>query len=132
LLLPAAASAQQAAIVIGNDRGGFVGARASEITGIRNLGSRVEIRGSICYSSCTMYLGAGDVCVAPNTAFGFHGPSDFGRPLSSERFDHWSEVMARHYREPLRSWFMSSARYESAGLVTLSGAQLIDMGYSRC
>jgi len=133
LLLGGSASlAQQSAIVIGNDRGGLIGARASEITDILNVGSRVEIRGSICYSSCTMYLGAGNVCVAPDTSFGFHGPSDYGRSLSAERFEHWSQVMARHYREPLRSWFMTSARYESARFVTLTGAQLINMGYSRC
>ena len=125
-------NAQQSTIVIGNDRGGLLGARASEIAGILGVGSRVEIRGAICYSSCTMYLGAGNVCVIPNTAFGFHGPSDYGRPLSSERFEHWSQVMAGHYREPLRSWFMSSARYQRVRVVTLSGAQLIDMGYSRC
>lgn len=124
--------AQQTPIVIGNDRGGYVGARASEIDSIRSTGSRVEIRGNICYSSCTMYLGAGNVCVNPATTFGFHGPSANGVPLPPDRFEHWSEVMARHYREPLRSWFMTSARYETTTALMISGEQLIGMGYDSC
>ena len=55
-----------------------------------------------------------------------------GRPLPAAEFEHWSEVMARNYREPLRSWFMSEGRYIREGYFALSGAELIRMGYPRC
>ena len=132
VLLATAATAQQSVIVVGNDRGGYIGQRATEISQIIASGSRVEIRGNICLSSCTMYLGAGDVCVAPTTTFGFHGPSANGRPLPPERFDHWSRVMARYYQEPIREWFMNSARYRQSNYYRLTGSQLISMGYSSC
>lgn len=128
-----AVDAQQTTIRIGNDRGGLVGARAREIREILGSGSRVEIVGNICLSSCTMYLGAGNVCVRPGTTFGFHGPSSSrGIALSSERFDHWSNVMARHYNEPIRNWFMQEARYLSRGYLRISGSQLINLGYQSC
>ena len=129
--LPATAE-QQPRIVIGNDRGGLIGARAAEIRQIRALGQSVEIRGNICYSTCTMYLAAENVCVDPRTTFGFHGPSRYGQPLPPAQFDRWSEVMARHYREPLRSWFMRDARYAQSDIRRLSGAQLIALGYPGC
>ena len=131
-MLAGMAVAQQSVIVVGNDRGGYVGARAQEISRIVASGSRVEIRGNICLSACTMYLGAGNVCVTPTTTFGFHGPSANGRPLPPDRFDHWSRVMARYYQEPIREWFMSSARYQQNGYYRISGSQLIRLGYTSC
>ncbi|MBL4812771.1 MAG: hypothetical protein JKX69_10560 [Rhodobacteraceae bacterium] len=122
----------QAALIIGNDRGGMIGARAAEIDALRATGRPVEIRGSICFSSCTMYLGAANVCILPSTTFGFHGPSNHGAPLPADRFEHWSQIMARYYREPLRSWFMTDARYDRVRVHRLSGNQLIRMGYRRC
>ncbi len=59
------AAVGQQVIVIGNDMGGIVGNRADEIRRINAAGTRVEIRGDVCISSCTMYLGVGDVCVSP-------------------------------------------------------------------
>lgn len=117
--------------VVQRDRGGYVGARGREIERMRREGERVEIRG-ICLSACTMYLDLPNVCVAPDAVLGFHGPSDHGRPLSPERFERWSREMARHYREPLYSWYMKKARYETQGYFSLRGAQLIAMGYPRC
>lgn len=128
----AAVAQTRAVLVVGNDRGGLVGARAQEIESLRALGHRVEIRGDICYSACTMYLGAGDVCVSPDTTFGFHGPSRNGQALPPDQFDHWSRVMARFYNAPLQSWFMNEGRYEQADVYRFSGAQLIEMGYPRC
>ena len=118
--------------VIQNDRGGYVGARAVEIAEINQRRTRVELRGRVCYSSCTMYLGADDLCVSPTTTFGFHGPSRNGAPLSPRQFEHWSEVMAQHYHGALRDWFMREARYRITGFFRISGATLIDMGYPGC
>ncbi|WP_342076463.1 hypothetical protein [Yoonia sp. SS1-5] len=118
--------------VIGNDRGGLIGARVREIAQINAEQARVELRGRICYSSCTLYLGADDVCVSANTTFGFHGPSRYGQPLPAERFEHWSDVMARHYQPALRNWFMQEGRHRIVGYYQLRGAQLIQLGYPSC
>ena len=130
-LLASPALAQQT-LVVGNDRGGYVAQRAQEIRDLDTRNTRIEIRGAICYSSCTMYLGARDVCVTPTTRFGFHGPSRFGRPLPQSQFEHFSNVMARHYTPPLRSWFMSEARYSITTPTEISGAELIRIGYRSC
>ncbi|MCC7320528.1 MAG: hypothetical protein IT542_06055 [Rubellimicrobium sp.] len=120
-------------LIVGDDRGGMVGARASEIEGLRQARIRVEIRGSICLSACTRYLGVGDVCVSPRTTFGIHGPTRDGRPLGGADFERWTAVMARHYAPPLRNWFMEGPRYRSGSDYSrLSGAELIRMGYPSC
>ena len=119
-------------VVIGNDRGGSIGDRAFIVDRLRAYNARVEIRGNICYSACTMYLGAGNVCVNPETTFGFHGPSDDGNAMSEPRFDRWSEVMGRYYNAPLRQWFMQDARYENSDIIRLTGTQLISIGYAEC
>lgn len=118
--------------VIQNDRGGYIGARAVEIAAINAEHTRVELRGSICYSSCTMFLGVDDVCVSPNTSFGFHGPSRHGRALPASEFDHWSHVMADHYNAALKDWFLREARHVTSGYKRISGAQLIALGYPAC
>jgi hypothetical protein len=132
-LIPGLVAGQSRGItIIGNDRGGLVGERAQVVDSLRASGQRIEIRGTLCYSACTMYLGAGDVCVSPQTTFGFHGPSRNGTPLSPDRFEHWSLVMARYYNEPLRQWFMAEGRYAQQDVYRLSGQQLIDLGYAQC
>jgi hypothetical protein len=132
LLLPEPLAAQASVHIVGNDRGGIVGNRAAEIRRLKSAGKRVEIRGRICLSSCTMYLGAGDVCVNPNTQFGFHGPSYYGRPLAPQYFEYWSDVIADHYPAPVREWFMTKARYKQTGYYTLLGAELIRLGVKSC
>ncbi|WP_341366850.1 hypothetical protein [Yoonia sp. BS5-3] len=127
------ASAQsQAALIVQNDRGGLIGARAREISDLNARDIQVQLRGRICYSSCTMYLGAEQVCVDPETIFGFHGPSQRGRALPPDRFEHWSAVMAGHYNAPLRDWFLSEARHRISGYYRISGASLIALGYQAC
>ena len=118
--------------VVKNDRGGVVGTRAAEIRRLKRKGKRVEIRGSICLSSCTMFLGAGNVCVSPETRFRFHSPSYYGRPLSRENFDYWSGVIAAHYPVPLRRWFMREGRHRHNGYFTISGAEIIRLGVAQC
>lgn len=131
--LASATQAQTAPpFVVQNDRGGLIGARAVEISDINARNIRVELRGRICYSSCTLYLGAEHVCLEENTVFGFHGPSQSGRALPSERFEHWSAVMADHYIPPLRDWFLSEARHRISSYYRVSGAALIALGYAAC
>ena len=118
--------------VIGNDRGGLIGARAIEVAELNTHHRRVELRGRVCYSSCTLYLGAQDLCISPQTVFGFHGPSRYGAPLDAGQFEHWSGVMARHYIPPLRNWFLDTARHRINQISRISGAQLIALGYPAC
>jgi hypothetical protein len=131
LLFGTSAVGQQV-LVVGNDMGGIVRTRAVEVQQINATGTRVEIRGDICLSSCTMYLGAGNVCVSPETDFGFHGPSFFGADLPPRDFEYWSLVMASHYNAPLREWFMREARFRQLTHYTVTGQELIRIGYPAC
>ena len=133
LALPVTGVAQtRNTLVIQSDLGGRVGARAVQILKIRSSGQKVRIVGPLCMSSCTMYLGAGDVCISPNTTFGFHGPSFYGVPLDESGFEYWSDVISSFYTTPLRNWYMKTARYTTSKVHRISGAQLIRMGYSQC
>lgn len=137
LVLPATAAEKRrnprsGVIVVGNDRGGVIRHRVAEIEGIRKSGLKVAITGSVCLSSCTMYLGVAGTCVSPRTTFGFHGPSRSGRPLSQDQFEHWSRVMASFYPEPIQSWYLSKARNRIQGYYKVKGRALIRMGVPAC
>jgi len=121
-------------VIIRDDRGGGVIERARLIEAYQANGTRIEIRGNYCLSACTMFLRLSETCIMPTTRFGFHGPSSpvYGIALSSASFDQWSRVMAAHYPEPLRSWFMEEGRQRIVGFHEFSGRQLINMGISRC
>lgn len=122
----------QNVIIVGNDRGGPVVARAEQIEHIRKSGQRVEIRGRQCLSSCTMYLGLADTCVNPNTIFGFHGPSQHGRALAKVDFDYWSQVIADHYPQNLQAWYMKTGRHRLHSYAKLNGRALIKLGIRQC
>ncbi len=128
---PQTVAAQQI-IVIGNDRGGLIGERARLLERINTARAQVEIRGNICYSACTMYLGAENVCISPATIFGFHGPSRGGRALQTSEFEHWSNVMAHYYPNGLRQWFLQTARYSGSNVMQINGSDLINAGYASC
>lgn len=114
-LQPSVANAQQS-YVIGNDRGGYLHDRLIEISNLKNNNIKVEIRGRVCYSTCTMFLGVPGACVDPNTTFGFHGPSRSGRRLAQQDFDYFSRVMANYYPQPLQEWFMAEGRNRISGV----------------
>lgn len=119
--------------VVFDDYGGSVRDRYYTIRALRRAGRPVEIRGKVCYSSCTMMLGLKDICVRPETVFGFHGPSRWGAPLPRDQFDRASRIIASQYPPALRSWYMNKARFTLSGLHLRTGAELIAMGLvSRC
>ena len=126
------AVAQSAAFIVGNDRGGVIGTRAEEVLRLKAENRRVEMRGGICLSSCTIYLGAGNVCVSPETRFGFHGPSYYGQPLLPVHFEYWSEVLASHFPLAVRQWFFDRARHRTNGYHTVLGKELIRHGVAAC
>jgi len=117
--------------VVRGDPGGLLAPRQAEVQRLRASGRRVELRGT-CNSACTMYLGLENVCVDRRASFGFHGPSSYGRPLPATEFERWSRIMAEGYREPLKSWFLDTARHDISGHKRLSGAELIRLGYPEC
>ena len=127
-------TARQGTLVVGNDPGGSVEQRIVALRSLQSSGTRVEIRGDYCMSACTMYLGLADVCTAPTTVFGFHGPASeiYGIGLTPTAFEHWSHVMARHYPEPIRSWYLNVARNRTMGFYSVRGSDLIGMGVAAC
>jgi hypothetical protein len=127
-----AGTSSSAVMVVGNDQGGLVSSRVAEISRILSQGTHVEIRGQVCYSSCTMYLGMPDTCVMPQTSFGFHGPSHYGRQLSDRDFEYWSQVIASHYPAPLRSWYLTEGRTRISDYFRISGSELIRLGVRQC
>lgn len=130
-LQPAAAAAQQT-YVVGSDRGGYLHDRLIELSNLQKRGVRVEIRGKVCYSTCTMFLGLPGACVDPGTTFGFHGPSRGGRRLTQEKFDYFSRVMAQYYPAPLKAWFMAEGRNRVSGVHKIKGSEIIRMGVPAC
>lgn len=114
--------------VVHSDRGGPLSERLLEIDQIKEEGLLVEIRGRVCFSTCTMFLGLPGVCVEPTTTFGFHGPTRGGRRLAQEQFDYFSLIIAQYYPEPLKGWFMAEGRHRIRGVYRVSGADLIAQG----
>lgn len=126
------AAAGQSAYVVQNDRGGFIRDRLVELRNLRSSGRRVEIRGQICYSTCTMLLGLPNTCISPNTQFGFHGPSRNGRRLDADRFDYYSRVIAQYYPGQLNDWYMKTGRTRIDGVHHIKGSDIIQMGVKAC
>jgi len=129
-----AVAADSRHLVIQNDNGGAVTARARQIAALKRDQIRLEIRGDYCMSSCTMYLSLPDVCVTPQTIFGFHGPSSpiYGVGLLPAEFDRWSRMIAAYYPEPIRSWYMTTGRNRTVGFYRYSGRELIRIGIRQC
>lgn len=130
MIAPQAVQAQGlGALIVKNDLGGRIDVRMREIENLRAQGRPVELRGEACVSACTMYLGLENVCVDPRTTFGFHGPSNYGRPLPKENFEYWSQVLASYYKQPLSDWFTQKARFEINEIYNIPGTELIRLGY---
>lgn len=119
-------------LIVTNDRGGLLRVRLREIGELRREGRPVEIRGRVCFSTCTLFLGLPDTCISPSTTFGFHGPSSFGFALDPATFDRASKIIARYYPEPLRTWYMETGRHRTAGVYRVRGSDIIAMGIAAC
>ena len=127
-----ARAAGQSAYVVQNDRGGFIRDRLIQLRNLRASGRRVEIRGRICYSTCTMLLGLPNTCISPDTQFGFHGPSKNGRRLAPDRFEYYSRVIAQYYPSQLNDWYMKTGRKRINGVHRIKGQDIIQMGIEAC
>lgn len=118
--------------VIGSDRGGFIRERQLEIRRLQASGQPVEIRGALCYSTCTMLLGLPQTCVSPNTEFGFHGPSRSGTRLGAAEFEYYSQLIAQYYPSQLKDWFLKKGRNRINGVHRIKGSEIIRMGIKKC
>lgn len=118
---------------ITQDSGGSIAARVRHVARLRAQGARVQIRGA-CWSSCTMYLALPDTCVSRRALLGFHGPGSVrpGIGLRPEAFEYWSQLIARHYPEPLRGWYLREGRYVTVGFTEFRGADLLRLGIAEC
>lgn len=109
------------------DEGGFIDHQAMRIERLNENGTRVEIRG-VCLSSCTMYLGADDVCVSPNAYLGFHGAMEFyfvpATPTNKMKYD---TQMASFYPPNLKEWFMNEGRNTIFFWTGKSGQEVYNM-----
>lgn len=121
-------------IQVGNDPGGRILDRKVQIEIANRTNARIHIVGDYCNSSCTMLLGADDVCVSSETLFGFHGPYRVNRTKMTEKeFDQKSTSLSTYYPRPIRNWFMSKARYVGPDeFLYVSGAYLISIGVKEC
>ncbi|MBO9445960.1 hypothetical protein [Ruegeria sp. R14_0] len=121
-------------IQVGNDRGGRIVDRMVQIEIANRTQAQFRITGDYCHSSCTMLLGADDVCVSPKTVFGFHGPHRANRTkMTTDEFDRKSVSLSRYYPSPVKSWFMSKARFAGPNeLLYVSGEYLIGLGIKEC
>jgi len=79
-------------VIVGNDYGGVLIPRLANLQAIKLRGATVEIRGDICASACTLYLGLETTCIIPKTKFGFHGPSQHGKPLPQADYERLSQA----------------------------------------
>jgi hypothetical protein len=82
-----------------------------------------------------MLLGADNVCVAPETVFGFHGPYRIDNAaMTQAEFEHASTTLAEYYPTGgIREWFIAIARHVPPGeLYYLNGEDLIGLGVSEC
>lgn len=111
---PAKAAATQP-YVVGNDRDGFVRDRLIELRNLRASGRRIEIRGKICYATCTMVLGLPKTCISPNT-----------------KFDFYSRAIAEHHPQQLNGWYMETGRNRINGGYKIRGSELIRRGIDVC
>lgn len=136
LTVPSPVTSQQGIarppLVVQNDVGGPLRSRIHAIIELKQSARPVRIIGDVCYSTCTLYIGLAETCVSPDTVFGFHGPSAYGKPLDPASFERASQLIAAHYPEPVRNWYLKIARHEITGLFKVKGAVLINLGVAQC
>ncbi|HBB85005.1 MAG TPA: hypothetical protein DC031_17490 [Sulfitobacter sp.] len=123
---------QSKPLIVHNDRGGLLRARLLKLGELRKSQRPVKITGAICYSTCTMYLGLPQTCISPDTVFGFHGPSSYGKNLKSVAFERASKIIAGYYPSALRKWYMAEGRYKLQSVYKVKGRQIIAMGIRQC
>jgi hypothetical protein len=132
LLIPALISlslgvlSPAAAITIGDDGGGQIGAYLAKYRALRASGQRIEIDGT-CASACTMVLGLiprDRICVTPHARLVFHSAWDAaGDTAVAADGNH---ILFSSYPESVRQWIKRHGGLRSE-LITLEGRDLAGM-----
>ena len=112
-----------------HDMGGFV---RDYVAKVRAVGAaRIEIRGS-CVSSCTIFLGAQNVCVDRRAMLWFHAAHDREtRQISAEG----NRMLAAYWPKPVQDWAKMVRAQESVDFTlrrALTGVELHAMGLPDC
>jgi hypothetical protein len=124
--------ASNAAVRIGQDRGGRIGTYVDKYQGLRSSGEMVMIDG-VCLSACTIVLGSvphDKICVTPRAKLGFHAawnPAANGRKITDPNATHTLYSM---YPFEVRHWIDQRGGL-SPRMIFLSGRDLTAM-YRPC
>lgn len=108
-------------LTIRSDGGGNIHDYANLIV---ELGSREVRLVGVCKSSCTMFLGAPNACVAETASFGFHGPSS--KDESIRHLLSLVDKIAAHHPEPIAAQFRADWGL-SRDFTWLTGAEVLAM-----
>lgn len=121
-----------AQVIVREHHGGYLMGTIADVEDINTLGLPVRITGRYCYSACTLFLGAKDVCVSSRTVFGFHQPyRPLGREISAAELQAAIGKSAALYRPGLREWWEEEGS-RSRELVKMTGQELARFGYRLC
>jgi hypothetical protein len=132
VVMLAGVRASDAAVRIGQDRGGRMGAYVDKYQGLRSSGEMVIIDGD-CLSACTIVLGSvphDRICVTSRAKLGFHAawnPASNGRRKTDTEATHTLYSM---YPSEVQRWIDQRGGL-SPRMIFLSGRDLAAM-YRRC
>jgi len=99
---------------ISHDDGGWIPSYQETIARLNQQGKLVVLDG-YCASACTMFLGADNVCIMPDTQFEFHGSLSW----DGKGKDYWDNELSKYYPTELRRWFYESNAYKLQGLARI-------------
>ena len=131
-IMLAGVRAGDAAVRIGQDRGGRIGAYVDKYHGLRGSGEMVIIDG-VCLSACTIVLGSvprDKICVTSRAKLGFHAawnPASNGRKITDPEATHTLYSM---YPFEVQRWIDQRGGL-SPRMIFLSGRDLAAM-YRPC
>ena len=106
------------------DAGGDINTYVAHIDSLNRSGTRIKLGiptgKGYCASACTMYLGADNVCIWPNTHFEFHSAIPY--PGESRAVE--TARIASYYAPPLRAWFYQKAYRIQLAAIKLSSPEV--------
>jgi hypothetical protein len=132
VIVLAGVGASEAAVRIGHDRGGRIGAYVHKYEGLRRSGEMVIIDGS-CVSACTIVLGSvphDQICVTSRARLGFHAawnPGSDGRQITDPDA---TRALYSMYPSDVRRWIDQRGGL-SPHMIFLGGRELAAM-YRPC
>ena len=132
VVMLAGVRASDAAVRIGQDRGGRMGAYVDKYQGLRSSGEMIIIDGA-CLSACTIVLGSvprDKICVTSRARFGFHAawnPASNGRKKTNPEATH---TLYSLYPSEVQRWIDQRGGL-SPRMIFLSGRDLAAM-YRPC